>query len=95
MQKIASYVLGKKFTIETNHKQLVPLLGNKSLHSLPPKILHFQLRLARFEYEIFHVPRKSLLMADTLSRSPIQSSDNDVYSLQEGAKYLMDQQLTC
>ena len=89
-EKFASYVLGKKFTIETDHKPLVPLLGNKSLHSLPPRILRFRLRLARFEYEIFHVPGKSLVMADTLSRSPIQSPDNDVHSLQEGAKYLME-----
>ena len=83
-EKFASYVLGKKFTIETDHKPLVPLLGNKT-----PRILRFRLRLAHFEYEIFHVPGKSLVMADTLSCSPIHSSDNDVQSLQEGAKYLM------
>ena len=29
-------------------------------------------------------------MVDTLSHSPIQSSDNDVHNLQEGAKYLME-----
>ena len=44
-KKFASCILGKKFTIETDHKPLVLLLGNKSLHSLPPRILHFQLRL--------------------------------------------------
>ena len=40
-EKFASYVLGKKFTIETDHKPLVPLLGNKRLHSLPPRIYVF------------------------------------------------------
>ena len=89
-EKFAIYVLGKKFTIETNHKPLVPLLGNKSLHSVPPRISHFQLRLACFEYEIFHVPRKSLVIGSTLPRSPIQSSDSDVHSLQERAEYLME-----
>ena len=40
-EKFASYILGKKFLIETDHIPLVPLLGNKSLHSLPPRILRF------------------------------------------------------
>ena len=40
-EQFPSYVLRKKFTIETNHKPLVLLLGNKSLHSLPLRILHF------------------------------------------------------
>ena len=98
-EKFAIYVLGKKFTIETNHKPLVPLLGNKSLHSVPPRISHFQLRLACFEYEIFHVPRKSLVIGSTLSPFP-QSNPQTVmsHSLQERAEYLMEnmyQQLTC
>ena len=64
-KKFANYVLDKKFTIETDHKPLLPLLGNKSLHSLPLGILRFHLRLTRLEYEIIHVPGKSLVMADT------------------------------
>ena len=81
-----SYILGKKFLIEADPKPLVPLLGNKSLHSLPLRILHFQLRLARYEYEIFHIPGKSLVMADTLSHSPIQSTDSDVHSFARGSR---------
>ena len=89
LQEVCQSHLGKLFLIETDHKPLVPLLRNKSLHSLPPRILHFKLRLACFEYEIFHVPGKSPVMTDTLSCSPIQSADSDVHNLQEGAEYLM------
>ena len=89
-KKFANYVLGKTFIIETDHKPLVPLLGNKSLHSLPPRILRFRLRLTCFEYEIVHVPGKSLVMADTLSRAPIHRSDTDTSDLQEEAEYLME-----
>ena len=64
-----SYILGKKFQIETDHKPLLPLLGNKSLHSLPPRIVRFRLRLARFEYDISHTPGKQLITADAVSFS--------------------------
>ena len=89
-EKFSSYILGKKFTIETDHKPLVPLLGNKCLHSLPPRILRFRLRLGRFEYDIVHVPGKLLVTADTLSRSPLHSSDVNTSTLQEEAKYLLE-----
>ena len=31
LERFAEYVLGKKVVLETDHKPLVPLLGNKSL----------------------------------------------------------------
>jgi len=85
MCKISSYILGKKFAVETDHKPLIPLLGNKSLHSLPPRILRFHLRLACFNYVISHVPGKLLVTADTLSHVPLPSVDT-----QEEAEYLME-----
>ena len=39
-KKFESYALAKKFNTVTDHKPLVPLLGSKSLDSLPPRILH-------------------------------------------------------
>ena len=54
-EKVSTYILGMKFLIETDHKPLVPLLGTKHLDSLPPRVLRFRLRLARFDYSIVHV----------------------------------------
>ena len=59
-EKFAAYLVGGTFTIETNHKPLVPLLSTKHLDSLPPRVLHFRLRLDRFDYTIYHVPGPSL-----------------------------------
>lgn len=42
------YLLGIPFLIETDHEPLVSLIGNKSLDNLPPWILHFRLRLMRY-----------------------------------------------
>ena len=74
-EKFADYLLGLHFLIESDHKPLIPLLGNKCLESLPPRVLRFRLRLARFDYSITHVPGKLLYTADTLSRAPLQTSE--------------------
>ncbi len=35
-EKLADYLLGRKFTIESDHKPLIPLLNSKQLDSLSP-----------------------------------------------------------
>ena len=76
-EKFSDYLLGKHFTMETDHKPLVSLLGNKNLDNLPPRVLRFRLRLSRFLYSVEHVPGKSIYTADTLSRSLAPSTDSD------------------
>jgi len=79
-EKFSDYVRGKPFLFETDHKPLVPLLGSKRLDSLPPSVLHFRLRLTRFQYSICHAPGKTLYMADTLSRAPFNEMTQDLTS---------------
>ena len=82
-EKFQDFVLGKEFIIETDHKPLVPLLNSKNLDNLPPRVLRFRLRLARFNYMVEHKPGKLLYTADTLSRAPVspppdQSGEQEV-----------------
>ena len=70
-ETFSAYLLGKRFAIETDHKPLVPLLSSKHLDDLPPRILRFRLRMARFDYSISHVPGSLLHTADALSRAPL------------------------
>ena len=72
-RKFLDYILGKSIVIETHHKLLVPLLGTKSLDSLPPRVLRFRLGLDCFQYMFVHVPGKQLYIADTLSQVPVSS----------------------
>ena len=60
-EKFSAYILGRHFEIESDHKPLVPLLNSKALDNLPPRILRFRLRLARYQYTAKHVPGKFLL----------------------------------
>ena len=80
-KKVSDYELGKKIVVEA--EPLVPLLSNKRLESLLPRILCFRLR---YDYTIEHVPGKLLYTADTLSRSPVSVAELRELSLQEEAE---------
>ena len=92
-EKFSTYILGTDFTLETDHKPLVPLLGIKCLNDLPPRILRFRLRLARFDYTITHVPGKLLYTADALSRDPSTSGEKD-HRLADEAEHIMELNVT-
>ena len=50
-------------TIRTDHKPLVPLLGEIPLDKLPLCIQRFRLALLRFSYKMEHVPGKENVVA--------------------------------
>jgi len=77
-----------KFEIESDHKPLIPLFSDKQLDNLPPRILQFRFRMAKFHYIITHVPGKPLYTADTLSRSPMATSTNDTLKFEEVEKFI-------
>ena len=73
-ERFQDYLIGLHYTIETDHKPLVPLLSSKNLEELPIRVQRFRLRLKRFSYTIVHVPGKLLCTADALSRSPVSTT---------------------
>jgi len=92
-EKFSAYILGREFEIESDHKPLIPLLTSKVLDNLPPRVyLQFQLHLARYQYTAKHVPGKSLLVADTLSRAPVSQPTIDESSseLQQEVKTFIE-----
>nr|XP_049586080.1 uncharacterized protein K02A2.6-like [Syngnathus scovelli]XP_049586090.1 uncharacterized protein K02A2.6-like [Syngnathus scovelli]XP_049586092.1 uncharacterized protein K02A2.6-like [Syngnathus scovelli]XP_049586103.1 uncharacterized protein K02A2.6-like [Syngnathus scovelli] len=77
-ERFAEFLIGSTFHVETDHKPLVPLLGSRHLDDLPPRIQRLRMRLMRFSYDISHVPGKSIATADVLSRSPMNSSEDQL-----------------
>ena len=63
--------------METDHKPLVPLLNTKHLDNLPPRILRFRLRLAKYDCIAQHVPGKLLYAAEATSRAPMQGESEE------------------
>ena len=69
-KRLADYLVGLQFHIETDHKPLVLLLGTKHLLI---RVQHFRMRLMPFLFTISYVPGKHLITAVALSRAPITS----------------------
>ena len=83
-ERLEEYVLGLRFTLETDHKPLVPLLTTTDLSKMPPRILRFCLRMMRYNPEVLHVPGKCQISADALSRAPVSSPNmSDIKLIEE------------
>lgn len=50
-------------------------MKTKRLDEMTPRIQRFRMRMIRFSYKIFHLPGKSLVTADALSRVPVSVPD--------------------
>ena len=68
--KFSDYVLGMKFTVETDHKPLVPLFTSTDLSKMPPRILRFRMRLMKYELDVVYVPGKEQITADRCHALP-------------------------
>lgn len=87
-EQFSKYLLGRPFSVETDHMPLVPLLSSKHLGNLLPRTLHFCLRLAWYDFTIYHVPRKQLYTADALSQAPYGSKDSSSKELEDVEAYV-------
>ena len=69
-------MLELRFTVEIDHKPLVPLLSSTNLAKLPPRIVRLRIRMMRFTPTVLYVPGKNQVAADTLSRATSESTDD-------------------
>ena len=76
-EKFHYYLAGRKFKVETDHKPLISVLGDKELAKLPIRVQRFRLRMMAYDYSIFYTPGEKLVLADALSRAPLTSEGSE------------------
>jgi transposase InsO family protein len=79
-EKFHCYLFGSEepFVIETDHKPLVSIMNVQNLDECPPRLMRLKLRLMRYSFQVQYVPGKHLLVADALSRAPVDQGDSTV-----------------
>lgn len=68
MEKFEPYVLGRKVTVESDHKPLEAIM-KKSLLSAPKRLQRMMLRLQKFDLQVVYKKGSQMFLADTLSRA--------------------------
>ena len=66
-QKFHSFVYGRSFIVESNHKQLENIF-RKPLSECPPRLTRFILQLQKYDFVVKYQPGKNQYLSDTLSR---------------------------
>ena len=77
LEKFNDYTFGQKTLIYTDHQPLVSIV-QKPLHVVPRRLQRMMIRLQKYDYEIYYMPGKEMLLADTLSRAPLQEASEEM-----------------
>jgi len=59
-EKMSKYIHGlPDITLETDHKLLIPIINNKPLHVMSPRIQRLRTRLMKFQVQAVHIKGKT------------------------------------
>ena len=87
VEKFESYLYGRKFKVETDHRPLASIL-KKSLLSAPKHLQRMMLHLQNFDFEVEYKKGTLLHLADTFSRAylrhgQVKCSKEDVFLMMD------------
>ena len=72
-ERFHTYVYGKFFTVESDHKPL-EMISLKNLAAAPPRLQRMLLRVQQYDFKLRYKPGKEMAVSDALSRSPCANS---------------------
>ena len=87
MKKARMFLLGcPNFVVQTDHKPLVPILGDKALDSIDnPRVVRLKEKTLPYSFQVQHLEGTNMFAADTFSRYPVGQPDADDKDLADEA----------
>ena len=80
--KIPILYLWIPILVETDHKPLVSLLGNKEVEQVPVRIQRYRIILMKYAVEMKHISGKDNIIADALSRYFNKDVENTILQIE-------------
>ena len=80
LQKFHHYTYGRSLNVITDHSPLVSIV-KKPLSKAPKRLQSLLLRTQEYNINLMYKPGKSIPVADTLSRAPIESERDEIYTI--------------
>lgn len=74
-KRFHQYIYGKNVLVESDHKPLETIF-KKPLNMCPARIQRIKLSVQKYDLRVTYKPGKELLLADALSRSPLNDTSN-------------------
>ncbi|XP_031343701.1 uncharacterized protein K02A2.6-like isoform X2 [Photinus pyralis] len=93
IKKFHDYIFGQNFTIRTDQKALIAILGNnkETNQTYANRLKRYALYLSNFSYKIEHIKGQKNVIADCFSRLTIgNQADNNVDTYDENGLYFTD-----
>ncbi|XP_012936958.1 uncharacterized protein K02A2.6 [Aplysia californica] len=79
-EKFDRYLIGLlSFTLLTDHKPIVPLINSKELNDAPVRCQRMLMRMMRYSGKAVYTQEKNMTVADSLSRSPVVSTEPEEF----------------
>ena len=75
-ERFHCFVCGIEFELATDHRPLVSLINKKDLSETPLRCQRLLMRFARYAPTAVYVPGRKLVVADLLSRKPLQGQSD-------------------
>ena len=74
-ERFHNYVFATRFIVQSDHKPL-EMITRKNLFAAPTRLQRMLLRVQPYDFKLIYKPGKEMLIADALSRQPLDASEH-------------------
>ncbi|UYV62041.1 K02A2.6-like, partial [Cordylochernes scorpioides] len=83
-ERFQDYLMGNTFSIETDHKPLIPIFSTKNLDEMTPRIQRLRLRMMRYSYSIITHQARTLLLLMLCPEAQLRYRMRKIWRMKSG-----------